>query len=223
MSTAQGLGVLVSGRGSNLEAILAAASEGRLPLPVRLVLSDRADAPALDVARRAGVPALAIDPGPRRTRLSIAAEHAFVARLRDAGVDLVALAGFMRVLGHDVLDAFAGRILNIHPSLLPAFPGLDAPGQAVRWGVRWAGCTVHFVTEGVDAGPIVAQAVVPVDHDDSPATLAARILVEEHRLYPRAIARIAHGGHRIEGRRVLFPGRELSPAVHVPSQGEWND
>lgn len=221
MTTAQGLGVLVSGRGSNLEAILLARAEGRLPLPVRLVLSDRADAPALELARRAGIPTAVLDPGPRRTRLTEAAERDAVARLQSAGVDLVALAGFLRVLHDDFLGPFAGRVLNIHPSLLPAFPGLDAPGQAVRWGVRWAGCTAHFVTAGVDAGPIIAQAVVPVFPDDTGASLAARILVEEHRLYPEAIARVARGTVRIDGRRVLdeAPGVCTSSPVSVQGEG----
>lgn len=217
--TSTGLGVLISGRGSNLGALIAARDAGRLPLPLRLVLSDRADAGGLELARRAGIPALHLDPGPRRTRLSPEAEAAWVRALREHGVDLVALAGFMRVLHADFLDAFAGRILNIHPSLLPAFPGLDAPGQAVRWGVRWAGCTAHFVTAGVDAGPIVAQAAVPVRDDDTPDTLAARILVEEHRIFPEAVARVASGAFRLEGRRVILgaTGGE-GGASHVESK-----
>lgn len=204
--TSTGLGVLLSGRGSNLGALLAARDAGRLTVPLRVVLSDRADAAGLDLARRAGVPALHIPPGPQRTRLSPEAELEYVRALRGHGVDLVTLAGFMRVLHAEFLGAFDGRILNIHPSLLPAFPGLDAPGQALRWGVRWAGCTAHFVTAGIDAGPIVAQAVVPVQDDDTPDTLAARILVEEHRIYPEAVARVASGDFRLEGRRVILGG-----------------
>lgn len=204
--TSTGLGVLISGRGSNLGALLAAREAGRLPIPLRVVLSDRADAAGLDLARRAGVPALHIPPGPHRTRMSPEAEEEYVRALRGHGVDLVALAGFMRVLHAEFLGAFDGRILNIHPSLLPAFPGLDAPGQALRWGVRWAGCTAHFVTAGVDAGPIVAQAVVPVHDDDTPDTLAARILIEEHRIYPEAVACVAAGTFRVEGRRVILAG-----------------
>lgn len=203
--TSTGLGVLISGRGSNLGALLAARDAGRLPIPLRVVLSDRAEAGGLDLARRAGVPALHIPPGPHRTRLSPEAEAEYVRTLRAHGADLVALAGFMRVLHAEFLGAFDGRILNIHPSLLPAFPGLDAPGQAVHWGVRWAGCTAHFVTAGIDAGPIVAQAVVPVHDDDTPDSLAARILLEEHRIYPEAVARVAAGDYRLEGRRVI-PG-----------------
>jgi phosphoribosylglycinamide formyltransferase 1 len=204
------LGVLASGRGSNLEAILAAHARGELPIPVRVVISDNADARALDLARAAGVPAIHLPPGPFRTRLSPEAEGELVGILRAHGVDLVALAGFMRVLHATFLDAFPEAVLNIHPSLLPAFPGLRAQAQALEWGARWAGCTVHFVTAGVDAGPIVLQAVVPVEADDTADSLAARILVEEHRLYPQAIALVARGGYRIEGRRVLpadWPGK----------------
>jgi phosphoribosylglycinamide formyltransferase-1 len=198
------LGVLASGRGSNLQAILDARARGDLPIPVALVLSDNPSAPALDIARRAGVATLHIDPGPNRTRLDAAAEAACIGALRDHGVDLVALAGFMRVLHAPFLDPFPWSIVNIHPSLLPAFPGLNAPAQAVAWGVRWSGCSAHFVTAGVDAGPIIAQAVVPVDPLDTEETLAARILVEEHRIYPEAIARVARGAYRLRGRRVML-------------------
>ena len=198
------LGVLASGRGSNLEAILHARSRGELPIPVRVVLSDNPDAPALDMARRAGIPAVHVPPGPSRARLDRNGDAAFVEVLKRHDVDLIALAGFMRILGPGFLDPFPWSILNIHPSLLPSFPGLGAPGQAIGWGVRWAGCTAHFVTAGVDAGPIIEQAVVPVDPSDTEETLAARILVEEHRIYPAAIARVARGAYRLSGRRVIL-------------------
>lgn len=198
------LGVLASGRGSNLEAILQARSRGDLPIPVAVVISDNADARALDIARAAGIPAVHVPPGPTRSRLEPAAELACIGVLKDHGVDLVALAGFMRVLRAPFLDPFPWAILNIHPSLLPAFPGLAAPEQAITWGVRWAGCTAHFLTHGVDSGPIIDQAVVPVAPDDTAETLAARILVEEHRIYPVAIARVARGAYRLQGRRVIL-------------------
>ncbi len=199
----QGLGVLVSGRGSNLKALIEARQRGELPLPIRVVLSDRSDAPALGIARDAGIPAFAIPSGPPGAKLTPDAERGFVAQLKDHEADLVALAGFMRVLHAPFLDPFPWAILNIHPSLLPAFPGLDAPGQAFRWGARVAGCTAHFVTAGVDAGPIIDQAVVTVNDDDTEESLAARILVEEHRIYPRAIDRVARGEVRLRGRRVV--------------------
>lgn len=199
-----GLGVLASGRGSNLESILKARARGELSIPTLVVLSDNPDAPALAIARAAGIEALTLPTGPFRTRLSAEAEGDWAASLRQRGVDLVALAGFMRVLHAPFLSSFPDAILNIHPSLLPAFPGLRAQAQALEWGVQWAGCTVHFVNEGVDAGPIVEQAVVPVKAGDTVETLSARILEMEHRIYPTAIERVARGAIRIEGRRV-FP------------------
>lgn len=199
------LGVLISGRGTNLQAILDAVADGRLDARVAVVLSDRRDAPGLERARRAGVDAEFLDPRAYEGRREY--ETALVQALRDRRVGLVCLAGFMRVLGPDFLQAFPGAILNIHPSLLPAFPGLDAQRQAWAYGVRVAGATVHFVTEQVDGGPIILQAPVPVLDDDTPETLAARILVEEHRLYPRAIQIVLDGAFRIEGRRVILTVR----------------
>jgi phosphoribosylglycinamide formyltransferase-1 len=196
--------VFASGRGSNLGALLDAETAGRLGARVALVVSDRADAPALALARLAGKPTLVLDPGPRSPRLSDACEASLVAALADRGVRLVALAGFMRIVGRGLLSAFPDRVINMHPSLLPAFRGLDAQRRAWEHGVRFAGCTVHFVNEGVDEGPIIAQAVVPVALDDTPETLAARILVEEHALYPKALRIVAEGRARIEGRRVVI-------------------
>jgi phosphoribosylglycinamide formyltransferase-1 len=197
------LGVLASGRGSNLKALLDARARGELSVPIAVVVSDNPEARALALAREAGVPALALPTGKFRTRLSEEAEAEWVRVLRDHGVDLVALAGFLRVLHAGFLDAFPGAIVNIHPSLLPAFPGLESPRQALEWGVRWAGCTAHLVTAGVDAGPILEQAAVPVRPDDTAETVAARILVEEHRIFPMAVDRVARGDYRIEGRRVV--------------------
>jgi phosphoribosylglycinamide formyltransferase 1 len=193
--------VLASGRGSNLEAILEAAAASEFPAEVALVVSDRERALALDRARRHGVPAVFLDPKAHADR--DAYDAALHSVLEDHRIGLVCLAGFMRILGSALVRAFAGRILNIHPSLLPAFPGLAAQRQALEYGVRIAGATVHFVDDGVDTGPIVLQVSVPVLPEDTEASLSARILVEEHRLYPEAIRLFATGRVRIVGRRVL--------------------
>jgi phosphoribosylglycinamide formyltransferase 1 len=199
------LGVLASGRGSNLQAILDAIAAGRCPARVAVVVSDRASAPALDRARLAGVKGVHVDPQAYPDR---AAFDAAVARvLAEHGVELVCLAGYMRVLSPSFVASFRGRILNVHPALLPAFPGLHAQRQALEHGVKVAGATVHFVDEGVDTGPIVLQAAVPVREDDTEDTLAARILAEEHRLYPEAIRLAAEGRLRVVGRRVVIHER----------------
>lgn len=203
---ALGLGVLASGRGSNLQAILDAIARGDLPAEVRVVVSDRAGAQALERARRAGAAAVFVDPKAHPGREALDAELARV--LREHGVDLVILAGYMRILGPGFVAAFRGRVLNIHPSLLPAFPGLHAQRQALEHGVKVAGCTVHFVDEGLDSGPILLQAAVPVLEDDTEETLSARILEQEHRLYPEAIRLFAEGRLRVEGRRVRILSEE---------------
>ncbi len=195
------LGVLVSGRGSNLQAILDAVADGHLLADVAVVVSNRADAAGLQRAQAAGVPTLVMPHGGYASREAY--DRALVAQLRACDVNLVCLAGFMRLLGPAFIDAFPNAVLNVHPSLLPAFPGLDAQGQAVAHGVKIAGCTVHLVTAELDAGPIVLQAAVPVLEDDTAETLAARILVEEHRLYPEAIARVLDGGWKLDGRRFI--------------------
>ncbi len=202
------IGVLCSGRGSNLEAILQSCEQGRINGRVVVVISDNPDAFALERARRHGVEALYIPPGKFRTKLEPEIEEQYVRALMERKVDLVCLAGFMRVLKSTFLSAFAQRILNIHPALLPAFPGLHAQKQAFEHGVKIAGCTVHFVDEGVDAGPIIMQAAVPVMEDDTDETLAARILEQEHIIYSESIQLFAEGRLRIEGRRVriLPPG-----------------
>jgi len=199
------IGVLASGRGSNCEALLRASEEGRLKGRIGVVLSDRAEAPVLEIARRFNVPARYLDPGRKGARLAPEAEAQYVEALREAGVEWIALAGFMRIVGPELLSAFAGRIVNIHPSLLPAFPGLDAQKQALEYGVRVAGCTVHLVNEGVDTGPIVVQQPVPVLPTDSVASLSARILEEEHGLYVRGLNLLLTRTYRLEGRRLLFP------------------
>lgn len=195
------VGVLASGRGSNLEAILAAATALDFPAEVALVVSDREQAAALDRARRGQVPAVFLDPKAHGDR--DAYDTSLLSLLRENRIELVCLAGFMRILSPDFVRAFQGRILNIHPSLLPAFPGLAAPRQALEYGVKVAGATVHFVDEGVDTGPIVLQTSVPVLPHDTEASLSARILAEEHRLYPEAIRLFATGRLRVTGRRTL--------------------
>jgi phosphoribosylglycinamide formyltransferase-1 len=196
------LAVLISGRGSNLGAIVRAIGAGRLNARIAIVVSNRADAAGLAVAEEAGLETVVVSP--RGTPTREAYDRALVDAIAPRGVRLVCLAGFMRVLGPTFCRAFPDAILNIHPSLLPAFPGLDAQRQAWEHGVKIAGATVHFVTSELDAGPIVAQEAVAVEETDTVASLAARILDVEHRLYPDAIRRILAGGWRIDGRRVRF-------------------
>ncbi len=197
------IGVLGSGKGSNFVAIADACRAGTVPAEVALVLSDVAEAGILERARERGIPARFVPPGKFRTKLDEEAEQAYIAVLREAEVDLVALAGFMRVLKDPLLNAFAGKIINIHPSLLPSFPGLEAWKQALAHGVKVTGCTVHFVDAGVDSGPILGQQTVPVLDDDTPETLHQRIQVAEHDLYPRCVAAIARHEILVQGRRVL--------------------
>jgi phosphoribosylglycinamide formyltransferase-1 len=194
------LGILLSGRGSNFEAIAANVVAMRLDAEIALVISNRGSARGLEIARGLGIRALAL-PSEGLDRETY--DGRLRALLEEARVDLVCLAGYMRLLSAGFVRAFEGRILNIHPSLLPAFPGLDAQAQALAYGVKIAGCTVHFVDEYLDAGPIVMQAAVPVRDEDTVQTLSERILAEEHRIYSLAIGRILAGDYRIEGRRVI--------------------
>ena len=194
------VGVLASGRGSNLQAILDACARPGFPAAVRVVVSDRERAAALDRARAAGVEALWIDPKGFDDREAF--DRALAAALEARGVGLVCHAGYMRILSPAYVRTFAGRALNVHPSLLPAFPGLHAQRQALEHGAKVSGATIHFVDEGMDTGPIVLHAAVPVEPGDTEETLAARILVEEHRLYPEAIRLFAEGRLTIQGRRV---------------------
>ena len=199
--SARRLGVLISGRGSNLQAIIDAIRDGALDATIAIVIANRADAAGLQRARDAGIDAACL---PTREYADRAAyDRALADLLQGRHVDLVCLAGFMRLIGAPLLDAFPHRIVNIHPSLLPAFPGLDAQRQALDHGVRVTGATVHLVDRDLDAGPIVLQSAVPVLDDDTVDTLSARILVEEHRLYPIAIQRVLDGGWTIRGRRFL--------------------
>lgn len=200
------LGVLASGRGSNLQAIIDAIETGHIEAMLAVVVSNKGGAYALERARRHQVPAVhldskpfAQDPVPRE-----AYDRAMLGVLQEHGVDLVVLAGYMRIVTPVLVEAYRWRMMNIHPSLLPAFPGLDAQRQAIEHGVKLAGCTVHFVTEGVDEGPIILQAAVPVLDEDTVESLEARILEQEHRLYPRAIQLFAQGRLDVKGRRVLI-------------------
>lgn len=197
--------VLASGRGSNMEAIINAAEEKNAAYEVTVVISDNEDAPALVKAEKAGIPALFVNPAHLKREEY---DKRLLAVCKEYSVDLIALAGFMRLLGREAVNKFRNRIVNIHPALLPSFPGLNAQKQALDYGVKYSGCTVHFVDEGMDTGPIIDQAVVPVKEDDTVETLSMRILQEEHRLYPAVIDRIARGKVMIEGRRVSIVAEE---------------
>ena len=196
------IAVLVSGRGSNLQAILDAISDGRVDASVAIVISNRADAYGLVRAREAGVEAVHLAPGGYQHRDSY--DRAIVDLLRHRDIGLVCLAGYMRLVGPPLLEAFPNRIVNIHPSLLPSFPGLDAQRQALDHGVRFSGATVHLVDGALDAGPIVLQAVVPVLADDTVESLSARILIEEHRIYPEALRVLLNHQWVVDGRRVVI-------------------
>jgi phosphoribosylglycinamide formyltransferase-1 len=197
------IGVLGSGAGSNFVAIANAVAAGLLPAQIAIVLSDVEDAGILTRSRDRHIPARFIPPGKFRTKLDDEAELAFIKELQDARVDLVVLAGFMRVLKGPFLRAFEGRIVNIHPSLLPSFPGLQGWKQALDYGVKVTGCTVHFVDAGVDSGAIIGQQTVPVLDQDTPESLHQRIHAAEHELYPRCVAAIARGEISVQGRRVV--------------------
>jgi phosphoribosylglycinamide formyltransferase-1 len=195
------VGVLISGRGSNLQALLDAAQSGRLGGEVVAVVSNVAEAKGLERARRAGVPAFVQD---HRGRTRDEHDAAVQRILEEQGVELVCLAGYLRLLSAGFVRGYPERILNVHPSLLPAFPGLDAQQQAWEHGVKVTGATVHFVDEALDAGPIVLQEAVPVQADDTPASLSARILAAEHRIYPQAARVVLEGRYRREGRRIVL-------------------
>ena len=197
-----------SGQGSNFAAIADAITAGQIPATVAVVLSDVETAGILTHARNRNLPAEFISPGQFRTKLDEEAEKTLVARLQNAGVDLVVLAGFMRVLKGEFLRAFEGRIVNIHPSLLPCFPGLQAWRQALEYGVKVTGCTVHFVDAGIDSGVIIGQQTVPVLDEDTPETLHQRIHQAEHELYPRCVAALARGEISVRGRRAVWKSHD---------------
>jgi phosphoribosylglycinamide formyltransferase 1 len=196
------IGVLGSGSGSNMQAILDAVKAGTLDARVVCVIADVPDAGILERGRRHGIPSFYVDPAPYKTKLDGDAEARYIAVLREQGVDTVVLAGFMRIVKRGLLQAFGGRVLNIHPALLPSFPGLKAWEQALAYGVTVTGCTVHFVDEGTDTGPIIVQRAVPVQSDDTAATLHARIQIAEHEAYPEALRLLASGRLLISGRAV---------------------
>ena len=203
------LGVLISGTGSNLQAIIDAILRGDLKAEVRIVISNRPDAQGLERARRHGIETAVIEH--RKFAAREDCDRAVLAALRDRSVDLVALAGFMRLLSPVMLEAFPGRIMNIHNSLLPSFPGIHGPKDAIEYGVKIAGCSVFFVTPGVDVGPVIIQAAVPVLPGDDEDRLAARILQQEHRIFPQAISLFQQGRLEIQGRRVIVKGDPAQP------------
>jgi len=199
---AKRIGVLLSGRGSNFEALAESVAAGRIPnAEIAIVISNREGAPGIERARARGIETRVI---PSKGLERETYDRQVVAVLKEKQVDLVCLAGFMRILSPYFIAAFPNRILNIHPGLLPAFPGLEAQRQALEYGVKFSGASVHFVDENLDAGPIIVQATVPVLDDDTPETLAARILKEEHRIYSEAVRIVLEGRFRIEGRRVII-------------------
>jgi len=209
------IGALASGGGSNLQSIIDRCRDGSLAAEVVLVVSNNPGAGALARAEQADIPTRCIDHRHFESREVF--DRNVVAALREAGVDLVVLAGFMRLISDVFLETFPGRIMNIHPALLPAFPGLHVQRKAIEYGARFAGCTVHFVDGGVDTGPIIIQAVVPVLDDDTEETLSARILEQEHRIYPRAIQLFAENRLHIDGRRV-----RIDPPCPPPATGLIN-
>jgi phosphoribosylglycinamide formyltransferase-1 len=209
MSEKPTIAVLISGSGSNLQAIIDASEKGEIPCTVGLVISNKADAYGLVRAKKHGIPTEVVDHRAFPGREEFDAK--LVEILRGSGAELVCLAGFMRVLTPMFVRAFPNRILNIHPALLPSFPGTHGPRQALSYGVRFSGCTVHFLDEGVDTGPVIVQAIVPVYDDDTEETLAARILVQEHRIYPMAIRLFFAGKLHLEGRRVKVIGEPKIP------------
>ena len=212
--------VLASGRGSNLQAIIDGIEANLVQATIVAVISNKKDAVALERARKHGLKDLFVDPKPFAGQPDSreAYDRALLAILQQHDVELVLLAGYMKIVTAVLVNAYANRMMNIHPSLLPSFPGLDVQKKAIEWGCKLAGCTVHFVTEGVDEGPIILQAAVPILDDDSPETLAARILVQEHKLYPRAVQLFAEGRLRVEGRRVFIDqGKPVGEAVIGPS------
>ena len=196
------LGVLISGRGSNLQALIRAVDDGRLDARIAVVISNRPEAPGLEHARRSGIETLVVDHRQFKSRHEF--DRTLATELQSRSVALVCLAGFMRLVGAELLRAFPNAILNVHPSLLPAFPGVNAQQQALDHGVKVSGATVHVVTHELDAGPIIVQACVPVRADDTVDSLSARILVEEHRIYPEAVRIMLAGGWRVDGRRLTI-------------------
>lgn len=212
--------VLASGRGSNLQAVIDAIEAGEVHATIVAVISNKKDAAALERARKHGLPDLFVDPKPFAGRPDSreAYDRALLEVLEKHNVELVLLAGYMKIVTAVLVNAYANRMMNIHPSLLPSFPGLEVQKKAIEWGCKLAGCTVHFVTEGVDEGPIILQAAVPILDGDTPDTLAARILVQEHKIYPRAVQLFAEGRLHVDGRCVRIDGgHPVGEAIISPS------
>jgi len=207
------IGVLASGRGSNLQSIIDNIESGRIPAKIGVVISDKKNAYALKRAETHGIPALFIDPKPMRRRDDY--DLALLKKLRENGVNLVVLAGYMRIVGVPLVEAFENRMMNIHPALLPAFPGLHVQQKAIVYGVRFSGCTVHFVDGGMDTGPVIIQAVVPVMPGDDDDRLSERILRQEHRIYPEAVKLFAEGRLEVDGRRVRVTGEHLDDELFI--------
>lgn len=213
------VGVLLSGRGSNLQAVIDAVEAGAVPARIAVVITNKKEALGLERARKHGIPDVYLDPKPFAGRPDSreAYDRAVLDVLQKHEVELVLLAGYMRIVTPVLVKAYQNRMMNIHPSLLPSFPGLDVQKKALDHGCKIAGCTVHFVTEGVDEGPIIVQAAVPIHETDTPETLAARILEQEHRIYPRAVQLYAEGKLRVEGRRVVVShGDSLETGFYNP-------
>jgi len=212
--------VLASGRGSNLQAIIDAIEAGQVQAQIVAVISNKKDAVALDRARKHGLPELFVDPKPFAGQPDSreAYDRVLLEVLQQQHVELVLLAGYMKIVTAVLVNAFANRMMNIHPSLLPSFPGLEVQKKAIDWGCKLAGCTVHFVTEGVDEGPIIVQAAVPVLDSDTPEALAARILEQEHKIYPQAVQLFAEGRLKVNGRQVQIAGaKPVGDAIISPS------
>lgn len=209
--------VLASGRGSNLQALIDAIEAGQVQARIVAVISNKKEAVALERARKHGIKDLFVDPKPFAGRPDSreAYDRSLLEVLQQHEAELVLLAGYMKIVTMVLVNAYANRMMNIHPSLLPAFPGLEVQKKAIDWGCKLAGCTVHFVTEGVDEGPIIIQAAVPILDADTPETLAARILVQEHKIYPRAVQLFAEGRLRVDGRRVFIDSAKPDGEVIV--------
>ena len=220
MSRPLRLGVLASGGGTNLQAIIDRCQDGSLDATIALVLTNKPDAGALERARKADIPTLCINHREYASREDF--DRAMVAALQAADIELVVLAGFMRIITPAFLDAFPQKVINIHPALLPAFPGLHVQQQAIDYGARFSGCTVHFVDTGVDTGPIIIQAIVPVLPDDTEDTLSARILEQEHQIYPRAIQLISEGRVQISGRQVKIDPPSPPTGIAIVNPGLSN-
>ena len=204
MKSKTNIAVMASGRGSNFEALAKACLDENYPVAIRVLIADNPEAGAVRIAERMGIESIVVDCGPKRGSMTLESSEKISRLCGQRDIELVCLAGFMRIIKGRLIEKYAGRMLNIHPALLPSFKGLHGQKQALDYGVHYSGCTVHFLDEGIDTGPIIIQRIVPVERDDDEETLSARILKEEHIAYPEAVRLIAEGKFRIEGRRVII-------------------